>query len=224
MVYSENDVKILARQDRGINAAANLKGKTVGITSGSSGHFFLGLFMAYYMMRVSDVKTIDMEPAHLSQALIEGQVDAIATWEPHIFKAREILRDKAFLLSSGGIYRTDFYFIARNDFIDNNSAALKRFLRAIEKAERFILDNNKEAMDVVAQRVKMDRVVLNETWDNFKFALFLDQSILTSMEDEARWAIRNRLTEATKVPNYLHYLHTDALMAVKPDAVLIPGK
>ena len=79
-------------------------------------------------------------------------------------------------------------------------------------------------MDVVAQRVKMDRVVLNETWDNFKFALFLDQSILTSMEDEARWAIRNRLTEATKVPNYLHYLHTDALMAVKPDAVLIPGK
>jgi len=58
-----------------------------------------------------------MEPARLSQALIEGQVDAIVTWEQHIYKARKVLRNKAFLLSSGGICSTDFYFIERKDFI-----------------------------------------------------------------------------------------------------------
>lgn len=224
MVYSDNDIKMLARQDRGINAPADLKGKTVGVTAGSSGHFFLGLFMAYCQMRASDFKTMDMEPARLSQALIEGQVDAIATWEPHIYKTRKNLGDKAFLLSSGGIYRTDFYFIARKEFIRSRFDGLKRFLRAIEKAEGFIRKNNKEAMDIVVQRLKMDRETLNETWDGFQFALFLDQSILTSLEDEARWAIRNRLADATKVPNYLGYVYADALKAVKPEAVLIAGE
>lgn len=224
MVYSDNDIKMLARADKGIHSPADLKGKLVGMTAGSSGHFFLGLFMAYHQLRASDIKTTDMEPARLSQAIIEGQVDAIATWEPHLYKARKGLGDKAFLLSSGGIYRDDFYFIARKEFIHNKLGALKRFLMAIEKAEGFIQKNNKEARDVVMQRLKLDREILNGTWHSFQFALFLDQSILTCLEDEARWAIRNQLTEATKVPNYLHFLYTDALKAVKPEAVLIPGQ
>jgi hypothetical protein len=40
---------------------------------------------------------------------------------------------------------------------------------------------------------------------------------------EARWAIRNRLTDASKVPNYLGYVHIDAMKAVKPEAVQIAG-
>ena len=224
MVYSDNDAKMLARKDRGISAPANLKGKTVGITAGSSGHFFLGIFLAYYGLQISDVKTIDMEATRLSQALIEGQVDAIATWEPHIYNAKKVLGNKALLLPGGGIYREDFYFIARKDFIKNNSEALKRFLRAIEKGEAFIMKNRKEAIDIVGQRLKMDREMLNATWDDFLFTLFLDQSILTSLEDEARWAISNRLTDASKAPNYLDYIYPDALEAVKPGAVTIAGK
>jgi NitT/TauT family transport system substrate-binding protein len=224
MVYSENDIKMLARSDRGIRSASDLKGKLVGMTAGSSGHFFLGLFMAYSQVRASEVKTIDLEPTRLCQALIEGKVDAIATWEPHIYKARKALGDKALLLSSSGVYREDFYFVARKDFTDNHFGTLKRFLRAIEEAEEFIRQNNKEAADIVAQRLKMDKEILNGIWGSFHFALFLDQPILTSLEDEARWTIRNSLAAATKVPNYLDYLHSDALKAVKPEAVLIAGK
>jgi len=224
MVYSENDVKLLARQDSGISAPADLKGKTVGMTAGSSGHFFLGLFTAYYQMRASDLKTLDMEPTRLTQALIEGQVDAIATWEPHIHKARKTLGNKALLLSSGGMYREDFYFVARKDFIQNRFETLKRFLMAIEKAEEFIRKNKEEAADIVVKRLKMDRETLNATWDSFHFALFLDQPILTSLEDEARWTMRNGLGDAREIPNYLEYLHSDALKAVKPEAVQIAGK
>jgi NitT/TauT family transport system substrate-binding protein len=173
---------------------------------------------------MSEIKTLDMEATLLSQALIEGQVDAIATWEPHIYNARKALGNKALPLSSGDISRLDFYFTARKDFMKNNPEALKRFLRAIEKGEEFIRKNNKEAMDSVGQRLKMDREVLNATWSDFQFRLFLDQSILTSLEDQARWAINNRLTEATKVPNYLDFIHTDALKAVKPEAVKIVGR
>ncbi|MHB8111207.1 MAG: ABC transporter substrate-binding protein [Syntrophorhabdaceae bacterium] len=224
MVYSDNDMKLLARQDRKISIPSDLKGKTVGVTGGSTGDFFLSLFLAYHGLRMADVKTVDIEATRLPQALIDGQVDAIATWEPHIYKARKALGDKALLLPARGIYREDFYVIARKDFIKKHAEALTRFLRAIEKGEEFILKNKKEAMGIVGQRLKLDRDTMDATWDDFHFRLSLDQPILVSLEDEARWAIRNKLTDVTETPNYLDYLYTDALKTVKPGAVTIAGK
>jgi len=51
-----------------------------------------------------------------------------------------------------------------------------------------------------------------------------DSVMQTFQVPDARWAIRNRLRDATKVPNYLGYVHIDAMKAVKPEAVLIAGK
>ena len=101
---------------------------------------------------------------------------------------------------------------------------MKRFLRAIEKADAFILKNRNEAMEIVGQKLKIDKEGIKPIWDDLLFKLFLDQSILISLEDQARWAIRNRLTDAEKVPNYLDYIYPDVLKAVKPEAVKIAGR
>jgi NitT/TauT family transport system substrate-binding protein len=224
MSNSDNDHHILARRGRGISAPNDLRGKTVGTTIGSSGHFFLSLFLTYHQVQMSDVKIVNLEPPLLSKALIEGQVDAIATWEPHIYKAGKALGDKAFLFPSQGLFRDDVFFIARKDYLKDHTEALKRFLRAIEKADGFILKNGNEAREIVGQKLKMNKEELKPIWDEFVFKLFLDQSILLSLEDQARWAIRNKLTDATKVPNYLDFIYSDALKAVNPGAVRIAGR
>ena len=113
MVYSDKDIKILARQDRGIKAPEDLKGKIVGITTGTAGQFFLSLFLTYHQMSMSNLKIVDLKPDRLSQSLIDGQVDAIVTWEPYISQTRMALGDKALLLSGHGLFRDDVYFIAR---------------------------------------------------------------------------------------------------------------
>ena len=46
MVSSPGDVKILARRDKNIAVATDLRGKKIGITKGSVGHYFLSLFLA----------------------------------------------------------------------------------------------------------------------------------------------------------------------------------
>ncbi|MHB9026060.1 MAG: ABC transporter substrate-binding protein [Armatimonadota bacterium] len=224
MMSSDKDVKLLARRDRGIREPRDLQGKRVGMTRGSSGHFFLGLFLAYHQLQLSDVNLRDLEATRLGDALVAGQVDAVATWEPHIYRARKALGDNAVLLPSSNIYREDFYFIARKAFIDQHPEALQRFLRAIEKGQQFIRRHRAEAKEIVQRRLQIDRDILDATWDEFQFSLSLDQSILMALEDEARWAMENKLTTATRAPNYLDYLYPDALLVVKPTAVTIAGR
>jgi len=224
MVYSNNDVKILARQDRGIKNPSDLRGKTVGITKGSTGHFFLGLFLIHSGLQLSEIETIDIEASELPQALADGRVDAISTWEPHIWNAKKLLGENAVRLQPRGgakIFREDFYFVPNRNFMENNPETLKRFLKAIEKGEEFIQKNKEEAMNIVSQRLKLDKEFVVSIWDDFEFQLILDQAIIITLEDEARWAIDNNLTDATEVPNYLDYIYFDALEEIKPEAVTI---
>ncbi|MEW6667511.1 MAG: ABC transporter substrate-binding protein [Thermodesulfobacteriota bacterium] len=223
MVHSDKDNKLLVRQDR-VKIPRDLKGKSVGVTANTSGHYFLGRFLSYHRLNLSDIKTVDMDAERLSQALIEGQVDAIATWDPHIYNAQKALGNHALLLPGEGVFRMNYYFVARKDFITNRPDALTRFLRAIQRSNEFIEQNKKEAMDIVEKRLNMERNLINSTWDDFRFSLSLDQPILESLEDLARWARRNRLKDSSKTPNYLDYLYTDALKAVSPAAVAIAGK
>lgn len=58
-------------------------------------------------------------------------------------------------------------------------------------------------------------------WQVHQFSLSLDQSLITAMEDEARWMIKNNLTSEKQVPDFMNYVYVDGLKAVKPEAVNI---
>jgi NitT/TauT family transport system substrate-binding protein len=221
MACSYEDVLLLTRGENGIKTSTDLKGKKIGTPVGSSGHFFLGLFLVHNGLKISDVTVIDIDAPDLPKALSEGRVDAIAIWQPHIYNAQKLLDRKTLLLPSKNIYREDFYFVPNKNFIKNNPEALKKFLKAIDRAENFIHENREEAINVVSERLRLDRETVNSFWNGYEFKLFLDQTVLTGLEAEARWAIKNKYTTAIKIPDYLDFIRTDALKAIKPEAVNI---
>ena len=69
--------------------------------------------------------------------------------------------------------------------------------------------------------MSVDREVIISTWSKTRFRVRLDQDLLTLMEDEARWAIQNKLVEAEKVPNYLNSFYLEGLEKLRPDAVSV---
>ncbi len=151
-------------------------------------------------MVFSEIETIDVKPSELPQSLVKGRVDAICTWEPHILKAKELLGKKASVMPSKGVYREDFYFVANRKFMKNNPETLKKFLSAIERGEEFIRRNKKESINIVSQGLKLNRDLTALIWLEFNFQLLLDQTILISLEDEARWAIKRGLQTRKKFP------------------------
>lgn len=221
MVFSNNDVKVVGRKDRGIEIRSDLRGKKVGVTKGSTGHYFISLFLTTYGLSLSDVELVDLKATELPGALADGKVDVISAWEPHIQKAKKLLGKNASVFLEPDIFREDFYFVVKKDFIRNHPETLKRFLKAMKRAEAFIDSNSEDAMTIASERLAIDRELVASVWTDYSYRLLLDQSILVSLENEARWAIKNRLTNKTKVPNYLNFIHQDALKEVKPETVTI---
>ena len=220
--YADTDIKVIARSDRGIKTATDLRGKKVGAAAGTTGQFFLGAFLTARKLSASDVEMVDIAPSDLPTALQSGRVDAIVIWEPHAYKAQQLLRDKALRLESSDVYRTTFNFTVMRNFARDNPRALRKFLRAAERAATFVRNHPAESQALVAERLNLDREVTAALWGDFVFGISSDQSLILTLEDEARWAIRSGFAGGrTDIPNYLEYIHTDALEDVKPEAVTI---
>jgi NitT/TauT family transport system substrate-binding protein len=221
MVNTVNDVKILARKDRDISNISDLRGKTIGITKGSTGHYFLGLLLARGGLELKDIHIVDLEATLLPEALSTGKVDAISTWEPHMYEAQKKLKGNSVLIESKGTFREDFYFTVLKDWAKNHPDSVRAFLRAIDRAETFIMENPKSAQLIVSKKLNLDAPYVMTVWKDYNFGLFLDQAILLSLEQQERWMITNKIGQDTVRPNYLDYVWLEPLMEIKPEVVSI---
>ena len=220
-VYSYDDIKVIARKDKGVVTAADLIGKKVGTPARTTGQFFLNAFLTDQGIPMKEVKAIDISPSDLPRALENNEVDAIVIWEPHGYNAQKLLGDKATRLPNRDIYNETFNFVVMKDYAATHPEALIKFLRATDAATTFIIENKEEARELVAENLQLDREVTNAIWDDFVFEISLDQTLIRTLEEEAMWAIRSNLVDSPKIPNYLDYIHLRSLKAVKPQAVKI---
>jgi NitT/TauT family transport system substrate-binding protein len=221
MVTSSNDVKVLARADSGIQAPSDLRGKKIGVTKNTTGHYFLSLLLSQYGLRLQDVTLVEFDTSMLSSAVVNGTVDAISSWEPHIYEARMRLGGRAVVFESRGSFREDFYFVAMKEWIREHPELAQRFLAAIDDAQAFIVAHPKLTQALVAQRLHLDPQFVESVWDDFSFGLFLDQAILLSFEQQARWMIATGAVEASVIPNYLTTISFDALDTIRPDTISV---
>ena len=87
------------------------------------------------------------------------------------------------------------------------------------QAESYLASHQSEAKAIVRKRMNFDNAYLEIILQRYQFSLSLDQSLITAMEDEASWMIKNNLTTEKKVPDFVNYTYVDGLKAIKPEAV-----
>jgi NitT/TauT family transport system substrate-binding protein len=83
---------------------------------------------------------------------------------------------------------------------------------------QFIREHPDQAKAIISRYTGPDPASMR-FYDPDDFDLKLDQAMLLALDDQTRWAIKNGLVERQTVPNYLDYIHFDALQAVQPSAV-----
>jgi NitT/TauT family transport system substrate-binding protein len=221
VMNTDKDVGIFALRNRGVRSPDDLKGKKIGFPSGTSAHFFLDVFLAVHGISRGSVNTVQLKPDEMGSALRAGNVDAVAIFEPYIAAFKKEFGANATTFYETTAYLESWVMTARKKLVAERPEAVKKFLRSLLKAEAFIRGNPAETLDIVAQNIGKDRGDLEGFIKAFEFRVELDQSLMITLENQARWAIKSKLTDRTEVPNFLEYIYLDGLKAVKSDAVTI---
>jgi NitT/TauT family transport system substrate-binding protein len=221
---SNRYMKIIARKDRGIATPADLKGKTIGVSSGTNGEFFLHVYLTLHHLAQKDVQAVSVRPDAIVDALASGKVDAVSTWAPHTTLLENQLGGNALVLHDPGIYAMTWNVAATRDFVQSHPGQIEKFLRVVIRATTFIKEQPDEARSITAKHIGMDMDMLSEIWALYDFNIVLDQSLILNLEDQARWMMKQEVGDTTTAPNFLDFMYTDGLKKVQPNAVRIAGK
>lgn len=212
---------VIARKDKGVLNTSDLKGKTIGVTKKGAGEFYLGRFLTFNNLELKDITIHDLTPQQMITQLENGTIDAIVIFDPHAYNLQKKLGDSIIQWSAQGEQNIFALMYSTNTYLSAHPDTTVRLMRALLQAEDYVRQNTTEIQTSIAKELNYDPEYVNYLWPNFIANHALDQELLLTMEDEARWSIKNNLTDQKKVPNYLDYIYFDALEKTKPDAITI---
>lgn len=220
-VASESgEMALVARRDR-IARPADLAGKRVGVTLGTSGEYFLWAWLTRHRLPPDAVAMTDLPPARLARALADGEVDAASTWQPVRREAEQALGAAGISFTAPDAYTVTHVVVGRLDYLRNSTDTMRRLMRALLRAERFLREQPGGALDATASRLGIAPAELKLQWAALDLRVELRQSQLITWEDEARWAMARGHVDKRPVPNLLPHLVLDALEAEAPRRVTI---
>jgi NitT/TauT family transport system substrate-binding protein len=219
LVSSENATKIIARRDRGIRTAADLKGRVVGVRKKTSSHFFFDMYLRKNGLTAREVKMRFFEPKDMAEALARGEIDAYSGSDAYILSGAKLLGENAIILSEPGLCYNANYLLAMKSTVDGNPDIVRRLIASLLRAERFTAEKPAKATELVIKAAKVTRAELEPILKDSRFAVTLSQPVLITLGDHARWMIESHQTSRTSIPNYLNFIRREFLQSLKPDAV-----
>ncbi|WP_284614781.1 ABC transporter substrate-binding protein [Aquabacterium humicola] len=217
---TRNDTKIVTRRGSGIDAAAALVGRRVGTFVGTSAQYLLDLSLLAAGVDPATVQVRALQPADAVGALRAREVDALAVFEPYAWQAMQALGSQAQVITDRRLHVEPWSIVVSARVLPGRDAQLRALCRALDRAMRFIAEQPDEAWAILGRRLGYDAAAVAAMRRDIDFALELRQSLLTSLEGQARWALRGGHARGT-MPNFLDYLVPGPLEAVRPDAVTV---
>jgi len=172
-------------------------------------------------LNIQHMTLVNLTPAQTADAIVVGAVDAVAVFQPHASSIKMRMGAGVVIWPAQSSQLGYFTIVGSESWLDKNQAAAKRLLTALIQAETYVLRNPEEARAIIQQRFNYNDTYMDEIWKEHRFTVSLDQGLVAAMDDEARWMIKNKLTDARDVPDFIKRIHVETLASMKPGAVNI---
>ncbi|MDX0967943.1 ABC transporter substrate-binding protein [Sinorhizobium medicae] len=164
--FSKGGEGIVAAGD--IKTVADLKGRTLGAEEGSSTYFFVLNLFADSGINIKDVKLQSMRAGDAGAAFAAGRLDAAATWDPWLSKAKE--RGGHVLASSAdkpGLIVDTVAF--RADVIEKRPNEVKSFIKAYFEAYDYWKSSPADANAIMAKALGIKDDEFNSSLAGLEF-------------------------------------------------------
>lgn len=206
---------VMGNKEKGVNSIADLKGKKVATTAGTSAEIILNLALASEGLTQSDLEVVEMDANGMVSAMISGNIDACATWSPGTMTIATAMGDKVITLATNNDYLDQATFpssmITTKKYADENREILVRFTRALQMAMDYRAPNIDEIAKLVAKQCMVDEQTMldcvgegNWLTGEFVASAVKEGTIKSYYENQQKVFIESgRLTEAVDVNNYI---------------------
>ena len=219
-ISASRTIRLLSRADRMGGLATDLRGKRIGVTFGAASRFFLWQFLTLAGIEESEVILVNLKPAEITGAMVDGSVDAGIVWEPHVTDIRNGV--------TGGLVEypdqseQHYYFTLHGkcDLDDRKPNELRRVLSALVQAERTAFEQASAAHKAFSRRFGVSEDEAANIWSLNTLSVTLPQDLLFLMESQVKWRASTGLDEGATLDS-LARIKAEPLADVAPSAVQI---
>jgi sulfonate transport system substrate-binding protein len=131
-----NGQGILVPQNSAIRSIADLKGKRIGFTKGSSAHNFTVQTLEKAGLTYADITPVYLTPPDAGPAFANGSIDAWSIWDPY-FAIGETKQNGRILVNASEITKTNSFYIANRDFAGKHGSVLQQIIDVTTSTARW---------------------------------------------------------------------------------------
>jgi sulfonate transport system substrate-binding protein len=122
-----NGQGILVQSNSPIRTIADLKGKRVGFTKGSSAHNVIVQTLEKAGLSYAEITPVYLTPPDAGPAFANGSIDAWSIWDPY-FAIGETKQNGRILVDASEITKTNSFYIANRDFAKSHGPVLQQII------------------------------------------------------------------------------------------------
>jgi NitT/TauT family transport system substrate-binding protein len=162
--------QLWVRPDMGVNSFADLKGKRIATTTGTTAHVFLDTALkANRIDPGKDVEILNQRMAEAVTSFISGAVPAVALWVPFNVTARDKVPGAKKLVDASAYYPQAAIvsgWAASNEFHAKNREVLQRVIRAWAAGNEMLVSKPDQALEIL-QKEQYQQVPLKDLKEQF---------------------------------------------------------
>jgi NitT/TauT family transport system substrate-binding protein len=159
------------REDAGIKTVADLKGKQISTTTGTTAHVFLDRALrSGNLDPAKDVRLVNQRMTEAVTSFISGAVPAVALWVPFDSVIRQKLPGARKLIDASAFFPEAAImggWAARNDYYDKNRAVITRLIAAWAEVNDVVTGKPDAAAEML-QKNQYKEVPLADFKEQFK--------------------------------------------------------
>ena len=138
-----NGQGILVPASSAIRGIADLKGRRVGFTKGSSAHNIVVQTLEKAGLTYADITPVYLTPPDAGPAFANGSIDAWSIWDPY-FAIGETRQNGRILVNASDITKTNSFYIANRDFAGKHGQVLQQIIDVTASTAKWAEQNRDE--------------------------------------------------------------------------------
>lgn len=219
--YHDGNVGIVARSDSGITKAADLKGKKLGVTFGSTVDVYMRAYLKKAGIALGDINRVNVRPPSLVSILDSGGVDAIVAWEPNLTRALDKVKGSKLIARGGDNVCFCAVMHGNPDTVYKDKKRTQAFVDAMSEAAHYVRNpkNRDEVSKIGSRFVRgMTADLVKRTIEHVIYDARIGQGTAEAFKLSVKQLIAQKKMKAPYDPaNYLDTSFIDSTMKRHPE-------